>query len=73
MDGWNTTFLLGPGLFSGAFAVSFREGNSSFVMNDTHPPGERLLVVHVNPNPTNHPFTQLTRFHVSTFSQLKEK
>ncbi len=25
MDGWNTTFLLGPGLFSGAFAVSFRE------------------------------------------------
>ena len=27
MDGWNTTFLLGFGLFSGAFAVSFREGN----------------------------------------------
>ena len=26
MDGWNTTFLLGFGLFSGAFAVSFREG-----------------------------------------------
>ena len=26
MDGWKTTFLLGPGLFSGAFAVSFREG-----------------------------------------------
>ena len=29
MDGWNTTlstFLLGPGPFSGAFAVSFREG-----------------------------------------------
>ena len=26
MDGWNTTFILGPGLFSGAFAVSFREG-----------------------------------------------
>ena len=27
MDSWNTTcsFLLGPGLFSGAFAVSFRE------------------------------------------------
>ena len=25
MDGWNTTFLLGPGLFSGALAVSFRE------------------------------------------------
>ena len=29
MDGWNTTFLLGPGLFSGAFAVSFREGSST--------------------------------------------
>ena len=28
MDGWNTTFLLGFGLFSGAFAVSFREGKS---------------------------------------------
>ena len=27
MDGWNTTFPLGFGLFSGAFAVSFREGN----------------------------------------------
>ena len=26
MDGWNTTFLLDFGLFSGAFAVSFREG-----------------------------------------------
>ena len=25
MDGWNTHFLLGPGLFSGAFAVNFRE------------------------------------------------
>ena len=25
MDGWNTTFLLGPGPFSGAFAVSSRE------------------------------------------------
>ena len=25
MDGWNPNFLLGPGLFSGAFAVSFRE------------------------------------------------
>ena len=25
MDGWNTTFLLGPDLLSGAFAVSFRE------------------------------------------------
>ena len=25
MDGWNTCFLLGPSLFSGAFAVSFRE------------------------------------------------
>ena len=30
MDGWNTTFLLGPGLFSGALAVSFRECISSF-------------------------------------------
>ncbi len=29
MDGWNTTFLLGFGLFSGAFAVSFREGKMS--------------------------------------------
>ena len=29
MDGWNTTFLLGFGLFSGAFAVSFREGKWS--------------------------------------------
>ena len=28
MDGWNTSFLLGFGLFSGAFAVSFREGIS---------------------------------------------
>ena len=29
MDGWNTTFLLGRlGLFSGAFAVSFREGTT---------------------------------------------
>ena len=28
MDGWNTNrFLLGPGLFSVAFAASFREGN----------------------------------------------
>ena len=26
MDGWNTSFLLGPSLCSGAFAVSFREG-----------------------------------------------
>ena len=30
MDGWNTTFLLGLGLFSGAFAVSFREGKFLF-------------------------------------------
>ena len=28
MDGWNTIFLLGFGLFSGAFAVSFREGKT---------------------------------------------
>ena len=30
MDGWNTHFLLGPGLFSGAWAVavSFREGTT---------------------------------------------
>ena len=28
MDGWNTTFPLGFGLFSGAFAVSLREGTS---------------------------------------------
>ena len=27
MDGWNVSFLLGCGLFSGAFAVSFREGS----------------------------------------------
>ena len=26
MDSSNTSFLLGPDLFSGAFAVSFREG-----------------------------------------------
>ena len=26
IDGWNTSFFLGPGLFSGAFAVSLREG-----------------------------------------------
>ena len=26
--GWETTFLLGPGPFSGVFAVSFREGRS---------------------------------------------
>ena len=25
MHGWNTPFLLGLGLFSGAFAVSFRD------------------------------------------------
>ena len=25
LDGWNTRFLLGPGLFSGALAVSFSE------------------------------------------------
>ena len=25
MDGWKTSFLLGPGLFSAAFAVSFRD------------------------------------------------
>ena len=34
MDGWNTSlscFLLGPGLFSGALAVSFSEGNSSLL------------------------------------------
>ena len=29
MDGWNTTFLLGFDLFSGAFAVSFTEGSRS--------------------------------------------
>ena len=28
MDGWKMNLLLGPGLFSGAFAVSFRECNS---------------------------------------------
>ena len=28
MDGWKINFLLGAGLFSGAFAVSFREGTS---------------------------------------------
>ena len=27
MDCWNTNFLLGPGLFSGAFAVSFQGCN----------------------------------------------
>ena len=27
MDGWNISFLLGPGRFSGALAVSFRECN----------------------------------------------
>ena len=26
IDGWKSIFLLGFGLFSGAFAVSFREG-----------------------------------------------
>ena len=34
MDGWNTSFLLGPGLFSGAFAVSFREYKRSFSWDD---------------------------------------
>ena len=39
MDGWNTTFLLGPGLVLGAFAVSFREGISSNLMVENKEPG----------------------------------
>ena len=32
MDVWNTSrFLLGPGLFSGALAVSFREGINQII------------------------------------------
>ena len=27
MDGWKINFLLGPGLFSGAAHIGFREGN----------------------------------------------
>ena len=30
MDGWNTIVSFWDGLFSGAMAVSFREGNFSF-------------------------------------------
>ena len=29
MDGWNTSLSYSGGLFSGAFAVSFREGNTT--------------------------------------------
>ena len=39
MDGSNTSFLLGPGLFSGAIYVSFTEGihvGFSGVYNPTH-------------------------------------
>ena len=32
LDGWNTSFLLGFGLFSGALDVSFREGNHPTIM-----------------------------------------
>ena len=32
MDGWNTSFLFNPTLFSGAFAVSFRECNQIFML-----------------------------------------
>ena len=37
MDGWNNTFLLGPGLFSGALAVSFREGTYPCFLGPTIP------------------------------------
>ena len=37
MDGWNTSLSYwGPGLFSGAFAVSFREGRVSLEMKLCH-------------------------------------
>ena len=40
IDGWKITFLLGPGLFSGAFAVSFREGT---VKNNSSKPEHSKL------------------------------
>ena len=36
MDGWNISFLWGPGLFSVAFAVSFRELISPGQLGDWH-------------------------------------
>ena len=45
MDGWNTTFLLGPGLFSGAFAVSFTEGICHVWMSvHSTQPGQTILM-----------------------------
>ena len=64
MDGWNTSFLLGPGLFSGAFAVSFRECifhpclttfkfrkklGVHLEMGDDHPNAHRTLAITVLP------------------------
>ena len=39
MEGWKTIFLLGFGLFSGAFAVSFREGKTPFHFQTEWNPG----------------------------------
>ena len=48
MDGWNTTFLLGFGLFSGAFAVSFREGIRIGIGSIQAPPGRQLRTININ-------------------------
>ena len=38
MDGGNISFLLGPGLFSGVLAVSFRECDFQKKIGDSHQP-----------------------------------
>ena len=50
IDGWNTSFLLGPGLFSEAFAVSFREGWFFF----TSPSHSYMFFVALPPSHNNH-------------------
>ena len=44
MDDWKMKFLLGLGLFSGAFAVSFREWNPHLAEQKSPPPLHRAAV-----------------------------
>jgi len=70
MDGWNTSFLLGPGLFSGAMLVSGRVG---FSTNSPKPQGgntPRHVGLTLNADPKSRPleFWRFKAFGVRTFS-----
>ncbi len=73
MDGWNTIVSFWDGQFSGAFAVSFREGKQTFlfigekISAKTYPGRSCSLMTHFTPLPTA---SKLTRVSFIDYNNL---